>query len=341
MKIQVYDPPMCCSTGVCGPSVDPALVRFAADLDWLKRQGVSVERYNLSQQPAAFVENPVVKQALAKEGNDCLPLTLADGAVVLKGRYPTREMLAEYAGLQTVRSLITDATRALLTVSAAIGSGGEDSLRHSLDEARHLGISPEDLRQAVDIAQSVKDRAALSTWELAQRCLGPTDEENPGAGCCETSQPSSTKTLEIKWQRLVSEGQTCPRCGSTEEELEKAISALRQSLAPLGIGVALEKGSLTEAEFRKDPLQSNRIWFNDRRLEDWVGGQVGHSPCCDVCGPEECRTVGVGGEVYEAIPADLIIRVGLLAAAQLIGARTGQSYCQGEGPAASGGGCCS
>ncbi len=99
MKIQIYDPPLCCSTGVCGPSVDLALVRFAADLDWLKDHGVEVGRYNLSQQPAAFVENPVVRQTLAKEGNDCLPLTLVDGAIVLKGGYPTREMLADYAGI--------------------------------------------------------------------------------------------------------------------------------------------------------------------------------------------------------------------------------------------------
>jgi Arsenical resistance operon trans-acting repressor ArsD. len=109
MKIQVFDPPMCCSTGVCGPSVDPELVRFAADLDWLKRQGVEVERYNLTQQPAAFAGNKVVKAALKKDGNDCLPLTLADGTVVCEGRYPTREMLAGFAGLGVERSQLTNA----------------------------------------------------------------------------------------------------------------------------------------------------------------------------------------------------------------------------------------
>jgi hypothetical protein len=51
MKFQIFDPPMCCSTGLCGPGVDPALVTFSADLDWLKRQGIDVERCNLSQQP--------------------------------------------------------------------------------------------------------------------------------------------------------------------------------------------------------------------------------------------------------------------------------------------------
>jgi hypothetical protein len=104
MKIQVFDPPMCCSTGVCGPSVDPELVRFAADLDWLKRQGVDVERNNLSQQPAAFANTPMVMETLGKHGNECLPLTLVDGTVVCEGRYPTREMLAGFAGLGVERS---------------------------------------------------------------------------------------------------------------------------------------------------------------------------------------------------------------------------------------------
>ncbi len=98
-KIQVYDPPMCCSTGVCGPSVDPVLPRFAADLDWLKNQGVAVERYNLSQQPAAFAENGVVTQALKDRGNDCLPMILVDGKIVADGQYPQRSTLAALVGV--------------------------------------------------------------------------------------------------------------------------------------------------------------------------------------------------------------------------------------------------
>ncbi len=135
------------------------------------------------------------------------------------------------------------------------------------------------------------------------------------------------KTLKIKWQRLVEAGETCPRCGSTEDELEKAIATLEQSLKPLGIEVVLEKRELSQAEFEKDPLRSNEIWLNDKPLEEWIGGEVNQSPCCDVCGPAECRTVGVGGEVYETIPADLIIKAGLLAASQLVSAETSESCC--------------
>jgi len=101
MIVQVFDPPMCCASGVCGPAVDPELVRVAADLEWLRSNGVEVVRYNLSQQPAAFVSTPVVKAALSRAGNACLPLTVTDGTVVCEGRYPSREMLARLAGLTT------------------------------------------------------------------------------------------------------------------------------------------------------------------------------------------------------------------------------------------------
>ncbi len=148
------------------------------------------------------------------------------------------------------------------------------------------------------------------------------------------------KTLKIKWQRLLSDGQTCPRCGSTEEELEKAISTLKQSLIPLGIKVVLEKDELSVAEFKKDTLQSNQIWLNGRSLEDWIGGKVGQSPCCDVCGPSECRTVEVGGEVYETIPADLVIKAGLLAGSQLLSLETDKSCCEGEPPKTPKSSCC-
>jgi hypothetical protein len=95
--IEIFDKPMCCSTGVCGPQVDPVLPRFAADLNWLKTQGHQIERFNLAQQPAAFAENEVVKMMLAAESVECLPLILVDGQVVSKAAYPSREQLTTLA----------------------------------------------------------------------------------------------------------------------------------------------------------------------------------------------------------------------------------------------------
>jgi len=58
--LQIFDPAMCCSTGVCGPSVDQTLVKLAADVAFLKSKGVTVERFNLAHQPEAFTANPLV-----------------------------------------------------------------------------------------------------------------------------------------------------------------------------------------------------------------------------------------------------------------------------------------
>ena len=94
--IQVYDPAMCCSTGVCGPEVDPALPRFAGLLAQLGGAGVKVERYNLAQQPLAFVQNPAVKALLDTDGTDALPAIFIDGELALKGAYPDLDQRAAW-----------------------------------------------------------------------------------------------------------------------------------------------------------------------------------------------------------------------------------------------------
>ena len=86
--ILVYDPPMCCSTGVCGPDVDPLLPRFAGMLSQLESFGVKVERHNLAQEPINFAQNPDVRAILEKEGTDALPLIYVDGVLEMNGRYP-------------------------------------------------------------------------------------------------------------------------------------------------------------------------------------------------------------------------------------------------------------
>ncbi|NHQ60729.1 arsenite efflux transporter metallochaperone ArsD [Chlorobium sp. BLA1] len=96
--IQVFDPALCCSSGVCGSDVDQALVNFAADVDWAKQNGIVVERFNLAKEPLSFAENPVVKAFLADAGHEALPLILVDGKLVLAGRYPNRSELSSWAG---------------------------------------------------------------------------------------------------------------------------------------------------------------------------------------------------------------------------------------------------
>ena len=97
--IQIFDPALCCSSGVCGADVDQALVSFSADIDWAMKNGAQIERFNLAQQPLAFAENAVVKGFLQRSGAEALPLILVDGEMALAGRYPLRAELLRWAGI--------------------------------------------------------------------------------------------------------------------------------------------------------------------------------------------------------------------------------------------------
>lgn len=98
-QIQIFDPALCCSTGVCGLEVDPALVRLAADLAWAQQNGAQVQRFNLAQEPMAFAQNPRVSAFLQRSGPEALPLVLLDGEIALAGRYPQRAELARWASI--------------------------------------------------------------------------------------------------------------------------------------------------------------------------------------------------------------------------------------------------
>ena len=127
------------------------------------------------------------------------------------------------------------------------------------------------------------------------------------------------KTLTISWQRLVNEsGQTCARCTDTGSTVENACNKLKKSFVELDIKVELKKKMLDFSIFAKDPLQSNRIWIEGKPLEEWIGATVGQSQCCEVCGDSECRTISIDQNTFEIIPEELIIRAGLLAAAELL-----------------------
>jgi hypothetical protein len=99
-EIEVFDPALCCSTGVCGPEVDADLVRFAADVDSLHTDGVVIRRFNLSSDARAFMANAVVRTELQQRGVGCLPLVVVDGAIRSSGTYPSRSELIDWAGMQ-------------------------------------------------------------------------------------------------------------------------------------------------------------------------------------------------------------------------------------------------
>ncbi len=169
-RLDVYDPAMCCSTGVCGPQVDPVLVRFAADVKWLQELGMEVRRFNLSQNPAAFVENEKVKQALTEKGEAALPLLLVQGQVIASGEYPGRFALADALELNgTTPILFSPAVKELVAIGAAIAANCEPCLRYHVRAARELGVSSSDIASAIEMAAKVKDVPHQAILKLGAR----------------------------------------------------------------------------------------------------------------------------------------------------------------------------
>ncbi|MEX2603834.1 MAG: arsenite efflux transporter metallochaperone ArsD, partial [Gracilimonas sp.] len=157
--LEVYDPAMCCSTGVCGPDVDDALADFANDVKWLKSQGVEVNRFNLGQEPEAFKMNQSVLSRLQKAGTECLPLILVNGEVVAEGGYPDREQLLnimeidmnettsteENDEMQTTQYIMTEQVEELVALGAALASNCESCLKFHYKKAKDLGLADEDI----------------------------------------------------------------------------------------------------------------------------------------------------------------------------------------------------
>ena len=103
--LTIFDPALCCPTGICGAEIDQTLVDFAADLDWLKSEGIEVQRINLSQEPALFAENEQVKSILENSSVEGLPVILADDEVQSSGQYPDRVKLAQMVGVTAAQAV--------------------------------------------------------------------------------------------------------------------------------------------------------------------------------------------------------------------------------------------
>jgi len=99
-KLTIFDPAMCCDTGVCGVDADTALIEFSSDIDWLQKNGVEVQRFNLAQEPAAFINDPLIKAEINASGESCLPLFVLEGEIISRGVYPDRKQLQSWMGIQ-------------------------------------------------------------------------------------------------------------------------------------------------------------------------------------------------------------------------------------------------
>jgi hypothetical protein len=90
-KMCIYEPALCCETGLCGVNVDPELLRISAVLNTLKNEGILIERYNLNSAPMEFVKSNSVNQYVNEKGVEGLPVVTLDEKIVISGRYPTND----------------------------------------------------------------------------------------------------------------------------------------------------------------------------------------------------------------------------------------------------------
>ncbi len=88
-RVEIFDPPLCCPTGVCGPTVDQTLLDVNEMILDLKRDGVRVERYQMSSSPAAFLNNAEVMRLVRERQMEALPITVVQGRVLKVGEYPS------------------------------------------------------------------------------------------------------------------------------------------------------------------------------------------------------------------------------------------------------------
>lgn len=219
--IEVFDPLMCCSTGVCGPSVDPALATFAADLGALEGVGISVVRHNLSQEPKAFVDDAMVRELLHEHGDDVLPLVVVDGELRSSGRYPSRDELETWVRAETASDLDPTMTE-LVALGAAVGANCETCFKFHYNQARLLGVNSATMAAVVRVAQAVKDAPARSMLDLAAKLLGVTPEAlgrstapTPSSTTSEQSDvaaPCCSPAVETSAQSTSTDGASAPSC---------------------------------------------------------------------------------------------------------------------------------
>lgn len=126
------------------------------------------------------------------------------------------------------------------------------------------------------------------------------------------------KELVIKWQRLMYNGETCPRCSDTEKEIKKAIDALKKICENSNIKLKFKKEKITKKEFEKNPLESNRIFINNKPIENYINAKTGKSKCCNICGNTDCRTIIVKKNQFEVISSDIIIQAALTAISEIL-----------------------
>ena len=89
VDIEIFDPPMCCPTGMCGPTIDQTLLDVSEMIVKLQSNGYRVERYQMSTHPNIFISNVEVMKLIREKQMNALPIILVQGKIISTGYYPS------------------------------------------------------------------------------------------------------------------------------------------------------------------------------------------------------------------------------------------------------------
>ncbi len=218
--LEVYDPVLCCSTGVCGPEVDDALVDFAQDVKWLESQNVIVRRYNLGQEPEKFRDNPEILKRLQDAGSEILPIIVINGEIVSEGGYPDRKQLQamivaggnqgygpeadKTAGSEEAQKdtnnghamteepessasaeeletfKYSEKVDILVSIGSSVAAGCESCLKAHFARGKKAGLSKEDMARAMQSGLNARQVPMSDIVGLANKLLGNPAPDN---GC--------------------------------------------------------------------------------------------------------------------------------------------------------------
>ncbi len=89
VDVELFDPPMCCPTGLCGPTLDQTLLDVNEMILTLQRENLRVERYQMTNNPNAFLATSEVMKLVREQQMAALPITVVRGKVIKVGAYPT------------------------------------------------------------------------------------------------------------------------------------------------------------------------------------------------------------------------------------------------------------
>lgn len=247
LKLEVFDPPMCCATGICGNNVDPKLITFASDLEWLKKQGVDVIRYGLSFEPNEFVKNENVKTTLQKEGNDSLPIVVADNQLVYKGIYPSREQLAKTCNIAWKDEFATEETP---KVEAEICGPDCDCHNSALS-----GKAKKLIFIAVILAM-----LAIIAFKMS-----------PKAHSAETAYPSISSYSQIKPSQEVAFVYVPDKGGKISNKTKSAVLSAKKSLEAKNIKVDLYTLSPSSADYSAQTAPSVVVIYKGKDKKTVTG----------------------------------------------------------------------